>query len=101
MSMNLLPGTQQYAGDSDLAVGVAGKPTRVYSVEVISGGTAALVQLFNGTDNTAGNKYAQIDGTISKSAMVNFAGGKRFPNGCFIDTGANVTYMTVVFSQEF
>ena len=99
--MNLVPGTQQYVGDSDLAVGTAGKPTRIYSVEVISTTTAATVQLFNGTDNTAANKYAQVDGVISKSVVVNYAGGKRFPNGCFIDTGAYVTYMTVVFSQEY
>ena len=99
--MNLVPGTQQYVGDSDLAVGVAGKPTRIFSIEVISTTTAATVKLFNGTDNTAGNLYAQVDGTISKSVNINFIGGKRFPNGCFIDTSAYLTYGTVVFTQEF
>jgi hypothetical protein len=99
--MNLIPGTQQYVGDADLAVGVAGKPTRIYSVEVISTTTAATVKLFNGIDNTSTTQYAQVDGVISKSVVKNFSGGMRFPSGCFIDTGAYVTYMTVVFSQEF
>ena len=99
--MNLIPGTQQYVGDADLAVGVSGKPTRIYSIEVISSAGAATVKLFNGTDNTAGNQYGQVDGTASKSVVVNYAEGKRFPAGCFIDTGANPTYITVVFTQEF
>lgn len=101
MSMNLIPGTQQYAGDSDLAVGQSGKPTRVYSIEAISGGTACTIQLFNGIDNTSTKQFAQLDGVINKSVVINYSEGKLFPAGCFVDTGANMTYMTVVFSQEF
>ena len=101
MSMNILPGTQQYIGDSDLAVGQSGKPVRIFSIEVISGAGAATVKLFNGTDNTAATQYGQVDGTANKSVVVNYFEGKRFPLGCFIDTGANPTYITVSFTQEF
>ena len=99
--MNLLPGTQQYVGDADLAVGTSGKPIRVFSVECVSKAGAATVKLFNGTDNTAGNQYGQLDGVANQSVVVNYSGGKRFPNGCFIDTGANNNYMSVVFTEEF
>ncbi len=99
--MNLLPGTQQYVGDADAVVGVSGKPKRIFSVEVISSSSAATVKLFNGTDNTAGNQYAQVDGIANQSVIINYAGGKRFPAGCFVDTGANNAYSTVVYTEEF
>jgi hypothetical protein len=98
--MNLLPGVQRYVGDADLALGIAGKPVRIFSIECISTGTAATLKLFNGTDNTAGNQYGQVDGTISKSVVVNYEGGKLFPNGCFIDTGANNAFTMVTFTHE-
>lgn len=101
MSMNLVPGTQQYVGDADLAVGQSGKPVRIFSIECVSAAGAATLGLFNGTDNTAGNKYGQVDGTASKSVVVNYFAGKRFPGGCFIDTGPNNAYTTICFTQEF
>ena len=99
--MNLLPGTQQYTGDADLAVGTSGKPIRVFSIECISSSTAATIKLFNGTTNTAGLQYAQVDGVASQSVVINYAGGKRFPAGCFLDTGANNAFTTVVYTEEF
>jgi hypothetical protein len=99
--MNLLPGTQQYVGDNELAVGTSGKPIRVFSVELISGATASTIQLFNGTTDTAANLYAQVDGIANQSVVINYAGGKRFPNGCFLDTDTNTAYATVVYTEEF
>ena len=99
--MNLLPGTQQFAGNNPLAVGVSGQPVRVYSVELISGATASTVTLYNGTSAVVGNTYAQIDGTASKSTLINYAGGKRFPAGCYLGTDANTGYITVVYTMEF
>ena len=98
--MNLCPGTQQFAGNNPLAVGVAGTPIRVYSVEVISGATATTIKLFNGIDTTASTQYGQVDGIASQSVLVNYAGGKRFPSGCYVGTDANNAYTTVTFSTE-
>ena len=94
-------GTQQYAGNNPLAVGRAGIPVRIYSVELISGGSASTVKLFNGTDNTAGTQYGQVDGVASKSVVVNYEFGKRFPAGCYLGTDANTGYVSVSYSQEF
>jgi hypothetical protein len=98
--MNLLPGTQQFAGNNPLALGVSGLPVRVYSVELISGATASTIKLFNGVDTTAATQYGQVDGIASQSVLVNYAGGKRFPAGCYIGTDANNAYTTVVFTTE-
>ena len=99
--MNLLPGTQQYIGDADLAVGTSGKPIRVFSVELISGGTASTVILHNGVAIVADDNFGQVDGIANKSVVINYAGGKRFPAGCFLQTDANTAYATVVYTEEF
>lgn len=98
--MNLLPGTQYIEGNGDIAIGTAGKPIRIFSVEGISGGTATTLKLFNGTD-TSGQQYAQLDGIANESIIINYAGGKRFPAGCFLQTDANSAYTTVVYTEEF
>jgi len=99
--MNLLPGTQQIVGDGDIAIGTSGHPIRIFSVEAISGGTATTLLLFNDTAIVAGSRYAQVDGIANKSVVINYAGGKRFPAGCFLQTDANSAYTTVVFTEEF
>jgi hypothetical protein len=99
--MNLLPGTQQkVADDADIAIGVAGKPTRIFNVEVISGGTASTVLLHNGTAIVTSDVYGQVDGIANKSVVINYAGGRLFPAGCFCQTDANTAYTIVTFTQE-
>ena len=98
--MNLVYGTQVFVGNNPLAIGTAGKPIRVFSVELISDGTASAVILYNGTAATAGNTYAQVNGTASKSAINNYLVGKRFPNGCYLGTDAHTVFATVVFTEE-
>jgi len=99
--MNLLPGTQQIVGDGDIAIGVAGKPVRIFNIELVSGGTASTVILHNGSAIVANDNYGQVDGVISKSVVINYEGGKRFPAGCFLQTDANSAFTTVTFTQEF
>jgi hypothetical protein len=100
--MNLVPGTQRIVGDTDTALttSVAGTAVRVFSIEVISGGTASTVILHNGVAIVAGDVYGQVDGIASKSVVINYAGGKTFPNGCFIQTDANTTYVTAIYTGE-
>ena len=96
--MNLKPGLQLVT--ADVAVGTSGKPIRVFSVHLISGGTASTGLLKNGT-STSGTLYLQVDGVASKSATLNISGGARFPNGCFFDADANITSAAVVYTEEF
>lgn len=96
--MNLLPGSQRITGDS--AVGPSGLPIRLYCVSLVSGGTASVLSLKNGT-STAGTEYVSITGTVSTGAVVNFAGGLRFPGGLFADADGNISSATFVFDNEF
>ena len=100
--MNLLPGTKQIVGDGDiaLATSVAGTPVRVFNIEVISGGTASTVILHNGVAIVTSDNYGQVDGIANKSVVINYAGGKLFPNGCFVQTDANSAFVTVTYSAE-
>lgn len=91
------PGPQRVT--ADLAVGTSGKPVRVFSVNLVSGGSASTLILRNGT-SASGTTWDQIDGTASMSVTKNYAGGLLFPSGCFADVDANISYATVSFTQE-
>ena len=100
--MNLISGTQQFVGNNPLALGQSGKPVRVFSIELVSGGGgASKLVLYNSTTTTADSNYAQVDGTTSKGVTVNYLVGKRFPNGCYVATDANTAYASITFTQEF
>jgi hypothetical protein len=93
-----MPGTQ-YFTTTDLALGTAGKPTRVFSVSYTSGGTASVVILRNGTSATDAI-YVRLDGTINKGTTWNDPNGLLFPAGCFVDVDANTASCAVSFQQE-
>lgn len=82
-------------------VGLSGKPVRVYSITVKSGGTAGVVQLFNDINgSTAANEKFIMTGTISTGATVAFGNrGKFFPAGCYCAIDANVVYADVDYEQ--
>lgn len=96
---DLTTGTQVISNQTDIAIGVAGKPTRVTNVIATSDGTATVVLMRNGT-STGGTALDQIDGTVSKSVRVNYGTGLLFPLGCFADVDSHTTVLTVSFSQE-
>jgi hypothetical protein len=93
-----MPGTQIYA-TTDLALGTAGKPTRVFSVNYTSGGTASAVILRNGTAATD-TIFVRLDGTINKGTTWSDPNGLLFPAGCFVDVDANTASCAVSFTQE-
>jgi len=96
--MNLLPGTQRIT--ADIAVGTSGKPIRVFAVHLVSGASDSTLIFLNGT-STANTTYCQVDGVANEGVTLNFAGGMRFPAGCFADVDANINYATVVYTEEF
>lgn len=93
------PGTQLVT--SDAVVGVSGKPTRVFSIDVVggSGGVASPV-LRNGS-TTGGTIYVQADtSAASKGLHIDWPQGILFPAGCFCDVDANTTSVAVTFVTE-
>lgn len=97
--MNLLPGTKRLTADAEL--GTSGKPLRIFSVCIHSAGSGASTAAFrNGTLSTD-DAYFTVDGIADQTVMANFAGGIRFPNGCYVDLDANIEYATITYTEEF
>lgn len=96
--MNLIPGVQTRTTDG--VIGTSGKPIRVFSIHIISGGTASVLAVYNGT-GTNGTQLLSLTGTLSTGATFNFAGGFRFSAGCYLDVDSNVTSVSVSYTEEF
>lgn len=97
MSMNLTIDTKRLTADG--VVGPSGKAMRVYWIHLVSGSTASTTTLKNGS-TTGGTAIIQVDGTADQGVTLNFAGGVRFPDGCYMDTDANISYATIGCTRE-
>ena len=85
------------AGDS--AVGVAGRPTRLFAIHIISG-TAAIVNLRNGAA-VGDTVYLKETGTANTGKTITYGEfGMLFPNGLFLDLDANTVSVLFAFAQE-
>lgn len=91
-------GSQRLTADG--AVGPSGKPIRVFSATQLSGGTAGILVLRDGT-SASGTVYVQKTApVVSNTDTVNFEGGLLFPNGCFFDKDINTDAVVVEFRVE-
>ena len=97
MSMNLVPGNTRLTADG--AVGTSGNIIRVFSIHLVSGGTASTTSFNNGT-GAGDTALCQIDGTASEGVTVSFNGGLKFVDGCFMNTDANISYCTIIYTEE-
>lgn len=97
MSFNILPGVTTKTADS--IIGSSGVKQRVYSISILSGGTAGVVNLRNGT-TVSSTIIATITGTANESKIINWAGGLLFTAGLYYDQDANVTSSTITHSSE-
>ena len=96
--MNMqIPGTEYFTADS--VVGISGKPCRVFNMTFLSGGTAGVAVLRNGT-SSSGTVFVQETGVISSTETVNWDCGLLFPDGCFWDKGTNVTSAAITYQVE-
>jgi len=84
---------------SDSVIGIAGDPSRVYSVTWLSGTTAGNLVLRNGSDAT-GDIFIQEEGTASQTKTLTFEEGLLFPSGCFFDKDTNVTAAVIAYSVD-
>lgn len=83
---------------ADAAVGSSGVAVRVFAIHIISGGTAAIVSLRNGTSASA-TPYVTQTGTISTGATFTYGlQGMLFPAGCFCDVDVNTTSVLVTYA---
>lgn len=97
MSMNLAPGSTRITSDS--AIGRSGKPYRLFSVILKSGGSASTLALKNGT-STSGTEYDSVIGEASAVIRTSYAGGLLFPDGLYADVDANISYAVLIGTNE-
>jgi hypothetical protein len=84
---------------ADGVVGSSGHPVRVYNVVALSGATAGVLVLRNGT-SASGTIYVQTTcPTVSETNTFNFCGGLTFPDGCFFDIDTNISAVVVNYEQ--
>jgi hypothetical protein len=93
-------GTQAIASGTDAAIGTSGVATRVFTVHLISDGTATVTSLRNGTAASA-TAFATETGTASTGKTINYGlQGMMFPSGCFLDVDAHCIGGIVTYAQE-
>lgn len=84
---------------ADAAISASGVPVIVYGVNMVSGATAGVLILRNGTSASA-TAVIQVNGVISQGVTKTFGkDGVVFPSGCFADLDTNVTQYTVFFEK--
>lgn len=102
--MNLVIGSKKITASglvgSSAISGANPKPVRVYSISLKSGGSASVLSLLDGTD-ASGTEYVNMTGTASTGAVLNFAGGLRFPDGLYAVVDGSISYAVISFTEEF
>lgn len=96
-------GSQLCTTAAGQAVGVSGRKTRVFFAHIISGATAGIIKLYNGTSTGGTIILQQTCGTVSTGNDFDYGEyGVLFPNGCFYEevVDANVTSTLITFEQE-
>lgn len=85
---------------ADGSVGTSGKPIRLFAVNMLSGETAGVLVLRNGT-SASDAIWVQETGVISTGKTVTYGThGILFPNGCWYDDDSNFTSVTFQFVEE-
>lgn len=78
--------------------GDSGKAQAVYGVQLLSGGTAAVPCLYDGT-SSLGTGSMPLQGTISVWTQNYPNAGVTFPSGCFVSFDSNTTKVIVYGRQ--
>jgi len=85
---------------ADDSIGHAGKPVRLFAVNMLSGGTAGQLVLRNGSADTDDIWVREV-GVIDTGKTVEYGPhGILFPNGCFYDDDSNFTSVTFQYAEE-
>ena len=85
---------------ADSAIGTAGKPIRLFAVNMLSEGTAGQLVLRNGAAATDDIWVREV-GVANTGKTVEYGPhGILFPNGCFYDDDSNFTSVTFQYAEE-
>ena len=84
---------------ADGSVGVSGKPTRIFAMNLVSGAGSGDLVLRNGSA-ASGTIYLQFAGVASTGQLFTIDDGVFFPGGCFYDHEANNTHVSITYEQE-
>jgi hypothetical protein len=97
-------GTQLCTTAAGQSVGPVGQPVRVYALEILSGGTAGEIKLYNGTSAVAANLFIQeVCTAVSTGNKFEYGTyGILFPKGCWYAevSDANVVSTLISFAHE-
>ena len=85
---------------ADGAVGIIGKPTRIFSATWICDGATNVNLVLRNGSSASGTVYVQQAGTNAKSVTQNWHNGLLFPSGCFFDIDGDVASATIEFRSE-
>ncbi|HEX9504278.1 MAG TPA: hypothetical protein VF974_08260 [Patescibacteria group bacterium] len=81
-------------------IGDSGKPIAVTGYSVLSGATAAVPYLRNGTGVAGDTQVCRLPGTANISVETVKPLPTIIPSGCYISFDANTTEVTVYFYQQ-
>lgn len=95
--MNVLPGSQFFTESG--VIGSGTRPVQIYSITLLSGGTASTCSIKD--NGSSGNIYAQVDGIVGKTTILNWAGGLRLPTNGYFTADGNIASAVVTFSEVF
>lgn len=85
---------------ADGVVGTSGKPVRVFTIHILSGGGGAAVVALRAGTAVGGTIQVQETGTVSTGKTFDYGmHGFYFPTGCFVDVDTNTTSVLVSYSQ--
>ena len=96
-------GSQLCTTAAGQAVGILGKPVRVFIVHILSGGTAGIIKLYNGSTTSNTLVVQQTCTAVSTGNTFDYGEyGILFPLGCFYEevSDANVVSTLITFEQE-
>lgn len=83
----------------DGVLGISGQAKTVYAMHLLSGATAGIVKLRNGTAVTSTIYVQQTAPTVSTGNTFVYEDGFFFPAGCYVDVDANVTSVLLSYKE--
>lgn len=79
-------------------IGATGKPYRLFSIHLVSGGTGSVLSIKN--LDASGNVWVKFTGTANTGSSVDFHDGILIPGGLYADTDANIVSAVISGRNE-
>lgn len=92
-------GFQRIAGNSTTVIGLSGKPTAFYGIEIKCGNSSGAATMFDGTSSVKTSIFS-LYGAANKVSPFSFSQGIMFPHGLVVTCDSNVTYAVIHYSHN-